>query len=361
MHIVHTEASCGWGGQEIRILTESKGMMARGHQVTIISPEEAPIHAAAIKRGIPAVALPIGRKKFKGVFALKRWLKQNKVDLINTHSSTDSWLASLACALMGAAPPIVRSRHISAPIPNNGPTRWLYETAACHVVTTGEKLRQTLIHDNGYLPDHITSVPTGIDTAEFYPGDQAQARAELGLASDGFIIGIVATLRSWKGHEYLLEALAALQRPDLRLLIIGHGPQHENLQQRIAELGLQEQVMMPGNQDCVRPWLQAMDLFVLPSYANEGVPQSILQAMLCGLPVISTPVGSIEEAVQHQHTGLIVPAKDSTALQHAISQLIDQPALRQQYGQAALNHAQEHFTLERMVDKMERIFRAECR
>ncbi len=361
MNIIHTEASCGWGGQEIRILTESKGMMARGHHVTIISPAEAPIHAEAIKRGIPAVALPIGRKKLKGMFALKRWLKQNPVDVINTHSSTDSWLASLACVLMSSPPPIVRSRHISAPIPNNGPTRWLYETAARHVVTTGEKLRQTLIRDNGYPADHITSVPTGIDTEQFFPGDKQAARQQLSLPQDKLIIGIVATLRSWKGHDYLLQALAALKRDDVMLLIVGHGPQHDNLQQRITELGLTPQVLMPGNQDLVRPWLQAMDLFVLPSYANEGVPQSILQAMLCGLPIISTPIGSIEEAVQHEHTGLIVPPKDSVALQHAISRLLDDANCRQQFGATGLAYALEHFTLARMVDKMERIFLEACR
>ena len=358
MHIVHTEASCGWGGQEIRILTEAKGIMARGHQVTIISPAEAPIHAEAVKRGIPAVALPIGRKKLKGLFAMRRWLKENPADIINTHSSTDSWLAALACTLMTSPPPIVRSRHISAPIPTNGPTSWLYQTAARHVVTTGEKLRYTLIHDNGYAPDHITSVPTGIDTELFYPGSREAAREALNLPKEGLVLGIVATLRSWKGHDYLLEALAALKRPDVKLLIVGHGPQHENIQRRIDELGLTDQVVMPGNQDTVRPWLQAMDLFVLPSYANEGVPQSILQAMLCGLPAISTPVGSIEEAVHHEQTGLIVPPKDSEALKVAIETLLDSPELRAQYGQAALAYAQQHFTLERMVDKMEKVFTA---
>ena len=75
MHIVHTEASCGWGGQEIRILTEAEGMLRRGHRVTLLCPPEARILVEAQQRKIPVVALPIGRKRLQGVLALRRWLK----------------------------------------------------------------------------------------------------------------------------------------------------------------------------------------------------------------------------------------------------------------------------------------------
>ncbi|MBU1978706.1 MAG: glycosyltransferase, partial [Gammaproteobacteria bacterium] len=203
LNIVHTEASLGWGGQEIRILTEAAGMMLRGHQVTLLCPAEAKIYEEARLHGIPAVALPIGRKNLRGVLALYRWLRNNPADILNTHSSTDTWLAALASLLPGAQAPIVRTRHISAAIPNNQATRWLYQSATCHIVTTGEKLRQQLIDDNGYKPETITSVPTGIDTSRFKPGDKILARRQLGLPEECAIIGIVATLRSWKGHAYL--------------------------------------------------------------------------------------------------------------------------------------------------------------
>lgn len=119
LHIVHTEASVGWGGQEIRILSEARGMLARGHKVTLLCPAQARIYAEAQKQGIPVEALPIGRKKLAGMLAMRKWLKQHPVDVINTHSSTDSWLAALACATLRHAPAIVRTRHISTPTPNN--------------------------------------------------------------------------------------------------------------------------------------------------------------------------------------------------------------------------------------------------
>ncbi|MHB9100003.1 MAG: glycosyltransferase family 4 protein [Sulfuricella sp.] len=356
LRIVHTEASLGWGGQEIRILTEAAGMIRRGHQVTLLCPPQARIYTEAQSCGIPAVALPIGRKNLRGVLALRRWLKTHPVDVINTHSSTDTWLAALAVHSLGKQAPIVRTRHISSPIPHNLATRWLYQHASRHIVTTGERLREQLIGVNGFTPAAITSVPTGVDTAHFVPGDKTAARMQLGLPQDVPIVGIVATLRSWKGHRYLVEAFAAL--PDTtRLLIVGDGPVKEALLAQIEQLGLAERVILPGNQRDVLPWLQAMDVFALPSYANEGVPQAILQAMLCALPIVTTPVGSILEAVQHEQTGLIVEPQNAEILRQAIQRLLADPELRQKLGSAARERALAHFGFEAMVERMETIFR----
>ncbi len=357
LHIVHTEASVGWGGQEIRILSEARGMLARGHRVTLLCPAQARIHEEAQKQGVPVQALPIGRKKLRGMLAMRRWLKQNDVDVVNTHSSTDSWLAALACATLRHAPAIVRTRHISTPTPNNRATRWLYQTATAHIVTTGELLREALIKHNGYDPARLTSVPTGIDGERFKPGDKKLARQQCGLPQDDLIIGIAATIRTWKGHVYLLEAFAALNQPNTRLLIVGEGPNRGNVEAKIAELGLQDKVIMPGNQGNVVPWLQSLDIFALPSYANEGVPQAVLQAMYCALPVVSTPVGSITEAVKDGQTGFIVPPKDSAALAAALGKLVQNPELRKTFGAAGQAFVAANFAYAAMLDKMEQIFR----
>jgi len=354
--IVHTESSCGWGGQEIRILTESEGMIRRGHRVTLLCPPEARIFAEAEQRRIPVVALPIGRKRLQGVLALRRWFKSTPVDVINTHSSTDTWLAALASRLLERPPPLVRTRHISAPVPKNRLTRWLYQKATTHIVTTGEKLRLQLILENGYDSARITSVPTGMDTEYFVPGHRAARRAQLGIDANVLVIGIAATLRSWKGHEYLIQAFSRLSTRPSRLVILGDGPQRETLRRQIMELGLQERVFMPGDQRDVLPWLQAMDIFVLPSYASEGVPQAIMQAMLCGLPVVTTPVGSIGEIVTHDATGLMVKPKDADELWQALEKLAADASLRNRLGTQARQFALAHFGLDPMLDKMEKIF-----
>ncbi|TAK91722.1 MAG: glycosyltransferase family 1 protein [Burkholderiaceae bacterium] len=356
MRIVHTEASNGWGGQEIRILNETQGMIARGHELFLLCAPHSRIYEEARKRGLHAEALPIGRKSLRGLCAMRRWLKNNPVDVVNTHSSTDSWLTALACTLLPNPPAIVRTRHISAPVNNSLGTRWLYTRATRHIVTTGEKLREQLINDNGYPATQITSVPTGIDTQRFSPGDKIAARAQLGLDPSHHYIGIVATLRSWKGHLHLLEAFAQLHAPDWRLLIVGDGPMRDVIKQRIVDLGLNERVQMAGQQENVETWLQALDIFCLPSYANEGVPQALLQAMLTALPIVTTPVGSITEAVTDAHSALIVPPRQPGQLASALRTLIDDPALATRLGVAAQDVAANNFGLITMLSKMESIF-----
>ena len=349
LSIVHTEASLGWGGQEIRILSESQGMIGRGHEVRLLCPPEARIHAEASRYGVPAIALPIGRKRPTGVKALYGWLKRNRCDVLSTHSSTDSWLAALALLAMGRPIPTVRTRHISAPVPRNAPTRWLYTRAAARIVTTGEALKKELVERNGFPAQRIDSVPTGIDTARFRPGERNAARARLNLPLDRKLVGIVATLRSWKGHKFLIEALPA----DAHLVIVGDGPMRGVLE----EMADKNRVVFAGNQTDVVPWLQALDVFALPSYANEGVPQALIQAMLVGLPCVTTSVGGIPELAMHEQTALVVPAQDAKSLGQALQRLLADPALARRLGDAARTHAAANFSYQRMLDRMEQIYR----
>lgn len=357
MRILHTESSCGWGGQELRILEEARGLAARGHTVTIAAPGESRIFPEARRRGLSAVDLPIARKKLHGFASLYRWLRCNPVDVINTHSSTDSWLVALACALLKGAPPIVRTRHISAGVSDNWATRWLYVSATRHVVTTGEALRRQLIEVNGFPAGHISSVPTGIDTQRFVPGDRSAARRALDLPLAATLIGIVATLRSWKGHRFLLEAFAGLTREDCVLVIVGDGPQRASIESQVSQLKLGDRVRMAGDQANVLPWLQALDLFALPSYANEGVPQALVQAMLCGLPCVTTDVGSIGEAAVHEQTALLFAPQDADALRQALLRLVEAPGLRSTLGAAARLHCESRFGFGEMLNRMEGILR----
>lgn len=356
MKIVHTEASLGWGGQEIRVLDESRGMIERGHEVTLLCPREAKIFTEAARFGVKAVALPIGRKNLAGVLAMRRWLNVNKPDVVNTHSSTDSWLVALALATSGRKAPLVRTRHVSTAIHNKLSTRWLYTKATSHIVTTGEALRQQLIDNNQFPPELLTSVPTGIDPDLYKPADKLLARQNLGLPTDKPLIGIVATLRSWKGHKFLLNACAKIVDQNWHLVIVGDGPTRKDLEQLTTELNLQDRVTFTGQSNTANVWMQALDIFCLPSYANEGVPQALLQAMLTALPVISTEVGAIPEIVHHDQTGVIIPIKDADALAAAITDLLRDPTRCERLGEAARELIQAKHSRNKMLDSMESIF-----
>src|SRR5262249_343746 len=152
-----------------------------------------------------------------------------------------------------------------------------------------------------------------------------RARTELRLPSDAKLIGIVATLRSWKGHRFLIEAMTDLRLADARLLVVGDGPQESNLRAQIVALGLDGRVTLAGRQDDVLPWLRALDVFVLPSTGSEGIPQALMQAMACELPVVTTAAGGIPELVENEKNGLVVAAENPVALAEAITRLLRDP------------------------------------
>ena len=232
--ILHTEASSGWGGQELRILDEANGFRARGYNVQIAAPAGACIVEAARQRGIPVHVAPIDKKNWTGLRALGSVVDTVRPDVIVTHSSTDSWLTAVAMQLRRQAPSIVRTRHLSTAVTGGPLNRWLYGKAAAFVVTTGEAIRKMLIAQLGLDPERVISIPTGVDLARFRQADRSAARQTLGLDDCGPIIGIIATLRSWKGHRFLIDAMRDPRLASARLVIVGDGPQDAVLREMVV-------------------------------------------------------------------------------------------------------------------------------
>ena len=358
MKIVHTESSLEWRGQEIRVLSESQGLIRRGHQVTLLCPAQSRIHAEAAAWEVPTVALPIERKHPRGLRALATWLGEHRPDVVSAHSAADAWLAALALLIMGRPFPLVLTRHDSVPVPRNPPTRWLYTRAATRIVTTGEALKAELVERNGYPAVRIRSVPTGMDPLRFKPGERTDARSRLGLPPDGTLVGIVAGLRPYKGHRYLLEALAGL--PGAGLAVVGDGTERADLEARVDRLAMRGRTWFAGWQSDVLPWLHALDAFVLPATDHEGVPQSLIQAMLAALPCVTTASGGIPEVAKDGETALVVPPRQVRPLRDAIGRLLSDRRLAETLGRNARAHCESRYSLQRMLDGMERIYAEAC-
>src|SRR5262249_20760008 len=167
----------------------------------------------------------------------------------------------------------------------------------------------------------ISVIPNAVNRDLFRPGDRAAARADLGIAPDVRLVVCVAMLVYGKGQHLLLNAVTRLRMkyPDLRLALVGapsHEPRYPQLLQKlIAQGGLAEVVNLPGPQSPqhVVKWLQAADLFALPSF-DEGCCNAVLEAMACGVPVVTTPVGDNAVLVDAPRRGLLVPIDDAGAL-----------------------------------------------
>jgi glycosyltransferase involved in cell wall biosynthesis len=359
--IVHTEASLGWGGQERRIFAEAEIMSRRGHTLILALDPRGQLYQRSRQAGFTIVPIPFGgRHTIASVLALRRLLRCECVDILNTHSSLDSWAGLWAVLGRQDRTKLIRTRHLSTLIRTSWPTRKLYN-APDAIITTGQAIKELIMTRARVPADKIFSIPTGVPLESFYPRPPAdRARYLPAWPQDSCLIGSIAVLRSWKGHLYLVEALAKVLETgaQARLVLVGNGPYGVVITEKVVALNLADAVFFAGYQDNIPDWLALLDIVVLASYANEGVPQSLLQAMAMALPVIGTTCGGIPEIVRDGSNGLLVAPRDSDSLAAALLTLIRDPAKRQAFGARGLALVQERYSLEQMAIATEAVYAA---
>src|SRR2546423_30451 len=330
--ILHTEASRGFGGQELRILAETRWLLDHGWDPLGARPPARPLHAEAEAAGIRAVAVRMrGAHDLPALFVLRRLMKARAVSLIHTHSSVDSWLGALAARSLRR--PVVRSRHVSIRIRSR---LALVYRLADRVVTSGEAVRAIVV-GAGLPAGRVVSIPPGVDTRRFHPGVSGKTvRDELGLAADQPLVGLVANIRGSKGHNVFLEAAREVlqRRPDARFLVVGDGVGRVEVRRRVGAMGLEAAVTLTGFRRDIPEVMAALDVLVLPSIRSEATSQVIPQAFAVGTPVVASTVGGSPELVRDGETGRLVPPGDARALAAAVLELVSDPARARALGRA---------------------------
>ncbi|TYT23592.1 glycosyltransferase family 4 protein [Luteimonas viscosa] len=189
----------------------------------------------------------------------------------------------------------------------------------------------------GVEPGRVHLLYNGVDGERFRPGDRTAARQALALSPDAPLVLYVGNLKQSKGCLDLLEAFPAVlaRQPDACLAFVGAGAAAATLSRRAQQLGIADRVMLAGARphEQLALWMQAANLLSLPSH-NEGVPNVVLEAMACGLPVVATAVGGIPEVLPGQ-AGILVPAHDRAALGQALGEALGRDWSRE----AILEHA----------------------
>ncbi|HNV58244.1 MAG TPA: glycosyltransferase [Rhodoferax sp.] len=204
--------------------------------------------------------------------------------------------------------------------------RWQFLTAARHshaVMCASAALRQQLI-DAGLAPDHVVVNYNGVNTTRFKPRDRASARASLALPAEAKLLLFVGNLKLSKGCLDLLRAFVPMAAHDTRLMLlfIGDGEAHAQLEELTLRVGLRGRVRLLGKiAHAELPyWFSAADLLCLPSH-NEGVPNVVLEAMACGLPVVATRVGGLPEVLP-EFAGELLELGEPSALNVALDRAL---------------------------------------
>lgn len=360
LKILQTEASTGLGGEEFRVLAEVEGLMKRGHQVLLVAQPGSELEAIALKQALPVASVEMGKRSFpQAMYRFRRLIDQYEFDIVNTHGSNDSWVGAIASRFSRSRPIVIRTRHKSTPIANHPLNRLLYQSLTNKIITTGEKVKQQLIEENGYDGDRLCSIPTGVDLNIFYPQENdGVLRKEWGIRKDEFLVGIVSFLRGYKGVSYFIEAARTLsqQTPGVRFLIVGDGPERESLKEKIEGLGLSEKIIMLGHREDIPKILSVLDLLVLTSTSAEGLPQVLTQAMSMGKPVVASDVGAVSEVVQHSVTGILVPPGDPGAISNAMLLLMKDKDLCHRLADEAKKLVQAQYNSNVMLDQLESLY-----
>ena len=319
MKVLHTEWSDGWGGQEIRIISEMEGVREKGVDVLLACRENSKILNEAKKRNFKVYTLPFrGNFDLKTILLLRKIIKKEKIDIINTHSGKDTWVGGLAAKSAGAK--FIRTRHLSNRI-NPSRLNFINELAD-FIITTGSGVREDMIKYNRIDPNKIISIPTGVDENIFDPSKYAKnsLRKKFNFKNK-IVIGALGVLRKVKGHIHLIEAAKELLKKyeNIEFAIAGEGPLKKSLQEEIKDI---KNFRLLGHQNAYE-FLAAIDIFVLPSL-NEGVPQSLIQALMMNIPSVATDVGSVKD-LYFENNFLLAKSKDSKDLADKISILIENP------------------------------------
>ncbi len=288
---------------------------------------------------------------FSSLWSLRRLTARIRFDIIHAHWVIPNGpVAALAAGL----------RHLPLVISLHGSDVWVAERNpvlrrvaratlrhADGVSASSEDLRQRAIRIGA--PRRVSQViPYGVDPASFAPSAAADPGAELrrnlGLPSDCLIIFSVGRMVYKKGFEYLIRAMPAVlgAHPNAQLVLAGGGDLLGELKALAALLGIADHVCFPGwvERDQIPLYFSGCDLFVLPSIRDEagnvdGLPNTLLEAMASGRPVVASRVAGVPLAVIPGENGELVAEKDPAALAEAINRLLADPALRERYGAAS--------------------------
>jgi sugar transferase (PEP-CTERM/EpsH1 system associated) len=230
--------------------------------------------------------------------------------------------------------------------------RRLFGPRISKFTTVSEDLERWLSQKIKIPKSKIVLIRNGVDSNRFRPHRNPQLRKELGIADNEFVIGTIGRLDPVKNHAGLIRAFAALAKRtgNLRLVIVGDGPERDNLNVLIGSLGINPLAILTGYRGDTERFYGLFDIFVLNSFA-EGMSNTILEAMSSGLPVICTEVGANNEIVQDDIAGTLIPANEEKSLIEALETYKNSEDLRIQTGLNAKERILKSFSLSRMVEQ----------
>lgn len=354
------------GGSENQCLETALKLSAEGYSVGIgCFRDTGPLKSRAIQAGIPVTGFPVKNllrpMAIWQMIRLFSFLRKNRVRVVQSNDLYTN-LFAIPIARLAKVPVVIASqRDLShwwwyTPVRRKilrkiqGLSTWL--------VVNSKAIRADLIEKDRFNPRKIRVVYNGVDAERFISVHPIAREQVPGVSSGDRLIVMVANMHlPVKGHPDLIAAARSVcrQHPEARFILIGDGEMRSEFEKQVRSVGLQDAVLFIGHRTNIPEILAACDIGVLASRA-EGMPNAVLEYMAAGLATVATSVGGVPEIIEDEVNGLLVPAKNPSALSRAICQLLEDVDLRKRLGEAARDSVMEKFGLANVVRNLEQLY-----
>lgn len=360
MKILFLTTHVNTGGITSYLLTLSRGLVASGNSVTVVS-SGGNMSDEFARRGVRNVILNIRTKSeadpriYWPLRRLARYVREEAVDVIHAHTRVTQVMGECLKRMTGQ--PYVSTCHGFF---KRRLSRRVLPCWGDAVIAISPAVRDHLQRDFGVPAGRIALIMNGLDITDFEVRDQAYRdakRQELGVPP-GPVIGIIARLSDVKGQHVLIRAMTRVvnRDPQARLLIMGEGRAGESLRRQVGELGLQANIFFHPVVNRTAEYLPVFDIFVMPSL-SEGLGLSVMEAQAAALPVVASRVGGIPSLIEHGKTGILVSPNDPEELARGLIDLLTDPQKARVIGRQARAFIVEECSAEKMVAQTSDLYR----
>lgn len=352
------------GGAETQLVRLANGLDRSRFRPLLVCLESGGELEHALDRDIPVFKMHLKRvtgrmvrgrvfKALRVLAALRTTFREQRPDIVHGYLPAAYVLGAVAARSAGVPVMIASRRGLTAfsgaLLPIGKIANRIIDLQICN----SEAVREYAIAREGLERERTRVVHNGIDIPH---GAQAATLPSEWNGSGPRAV-MVANLRHYKGHPQVLEAVARVAKahPDFRLVLVGDGVESERLIHQSRELGIDRNVVFAGRRRDAAKLMGAFDFSVLGS-SQEGFPNVIMESLACGVPVVSTAVGGVEELITDGVNGRLVPFGDVVAMAGAISWMIEHPDERKRMGAAGRERVAAEFSTERMISATEEIY-----
>ena len=298
---------------------------------------------------------------FKAVTELRKIFKNEKPDIVHTHSSMSAKIA----AFLAGVKTRMYTRHCAydpkkfmTVFPGKQINGFINNTLSTHIIAVAEAAKQNLT-DTGVNEKKISVIINGVDALPPKTNEEKEAIIKkYNIKNDDFVFGIVARLEKVKGHEYFIESASEIAKiyDNVKFLIVGTGALENELKQKVESLGMTDKIIFTGFITDVSEIYSIMDMNVNCSYGTETSSLALSEAMSLGVPAIASIYGGNPYMITDGENGLLCEKQNVDALYKKMKYILENPHIHQKMKETAKEHYQKKFTAKKMTETLEKIY-----